>query len=46
MTGPDDVRRRAAELEHARETAADEESAGRAADELHALLDDADEEES
>ncbi len=42
MTGPEQLRRRAAELEHARETAPDEESARRAADELHALLDAAD----
>ncbi|HEX2551847.1 MAG TPA: hypothetical protein VHK64_09660 [Nocardioidaceae bacterium] len=45
MTGAEQVRRRAAELEHARETAVDEESARRAADELHALLDGIDEED-
>lgn len=39
-TDPDAVRRRAAALEHAREHAREEASAGRAADELHALLDD------
>jgi hypothetical protein len=44
VTGPEQLRRRAAELEHARESATDEVAAGRAADELHALLDDADEE--
>lgn len=43
VTGPEQLRLRATELEHTRETAADEESARRAADELHALLDDADE---
>ncbi len=46
MTGPEQVWWRVAELEHARESAPDEESARRTADELHALLDDADEEES
>jgi len=45
MTDPDAVRRRVAALEHARETAPDEESAQAPADELHALLDDVDEEE-
>lgn len=45
VTGPEQLRRRAAELEHTRETAADEVAAGRAADELHALLDDADNED-
>lgn len=38
----DRFRRRAAELEHRREAAPDEATACRAADELHALLDDVD----
>ncbi len=46
VTCPEQVWWRVAELEHARESAPDEESARRTADELHALLDDADEEES
>lgn len=42
MAGIDDLRARAAELERRRDTAPDEVTARRAADELHQLMDDVD----